>query len=370
MKKYLLVFVMLSVVVFVNAQITEDYDFSYSYGVNVNNYIGKSFLYNNVTTYSQDNAPYPYVEGRLRAGKYKSSETAFNSYVEQWKGYKNKVFKLLCPITIEGAMGWLFESEEGDTIFYNMQAMPSFHLSIGQISNSAEALSKEFVSVDYLEYLKNSILNKEYVYLGFPITIFNPQNPDDKSFCVKNLKTGEIEGDLPLVKVDDTPTFSIWTVKEIKLINGLPYAIINNKQFGDYQVWIWLDQFEDIDKGGMKKGNESYQNLFTMAFVNKGSLCQSLKYWVERIDNLDGMKKEEEKYKKGLSDGDQWDEKHREIQKQIHREEIEIRKLKNNLFYSVSSRGIDADKIDLIWGENATTERFNQFLKNLYEKLK
>ncbi len=88
--------------------------------------INNIYLYNNRVEYSKEVAPYPYKNGRILSGKYKSSNAAFNEYVNQLKSYKDKKYKFVKTVKInpvpEGIdrtdKGLLFVSEENDTILY------------------------------------------------------------------------------------------------------------------------------------------------------------------------------------------------------------------------------------------------------------
>ena len=62
---------------------------------NKDSYIGKEFRYYNVYKYTMDNAPYPWQNGRVRDGKYRASNTAFNNYIKELQNRSGEKFKLV-----------------------------------------------------------------------------------------------------------------------------------------------------------------------------------------------------------------------------------------------------------------------------------
>ena len=70
------------------------------YSLNSAKYIGINFLYHNLIRYNPSNytqqPPFPYVDGRVRDGKYKASQTAMDNYIKDFTAkYNDKIFKVV-----------------------------------------------------------------------------------------------------------------------------------------------------------------------------------------------------------------------------------------------------------------------------------
>lgn len=117
----------------------------------VDKYKGITFLFYNILQYDNDNfePPFPFQDGRVRSGKYKSSQTAMNNYLQGLSKYNGKRFSLVQLANEEEDMpGIVMACENGDTLLFN-----------------ANIVDGQFVNETYLNEEKKDI-GKTVYYLN------------------------------------------------------------------------------------------------------------------------------------------------------------------------------------------------------------
>lgn len=114
--------------------------------------IGQEFTYYNVIDYASSefyDIPYPWKDGRLRSGRYTSSQTAKDAYLAELKKKSGTKFKLTDIVTYEGMPScYVFTDTNGESILYRR----------GQVD-------LEFVCDGYKEKFRKTYVGKEVCYL-------------------------------------------------------------------------------------------------------------------------------------------------------------------------------------------------------------
>jgi hypothetical protein len=215
-------------------------------------YIGEEFIYTNLVEYNANNAPYPWIDGRVRSGKYKSSNTAFAEYLGQLKKLSGKKFKLEKYLEVDNTPGIIFTSETGESYFYPYLKM----------------LTAEFVYLPYKQNMEKKLLNKKFIFMTTNI---------DKSpylvSCYINMKTRNVEMTLPQGSEWTVIGFQIDTSyagdhsEANDIENGFCRltVIIHNDKLGDFEVFMPNLKFAGFDSS---IPSELYSNG---VFILKGS---------------------------------------------------------------------------------------------------
>lgn len=190
---------------------------------NKESYIGQKFTYYNVFTYDENNAPYPWQDGRVRNGKYKASKAAFNNYVQELRSRSGEQFTLVKFVPGKSLYQPLFVNENNDTIIFT-------EMSLGSIVNA------EMLRAEYIEQAKKMI-GKTVFY-----------TPKSLTFETGFINTNTRES------VNPMPYYSQWTIKDIcvdttffgektgsnDLNNRFPRLafILENQRYGVYEFFV------------------------------------------------------------------------------------------------------------------------------------
>lgn len=230
-------------------------------------YIGKKIMYYKVFNYNIYDAPFPWKDGRVRSGKYKSSMSAFDEYHESLDSLCGKTFTLEKYVVYDGTPGLVFKDTDGNQFFYTRLA----------------SVETEFVDLSYLDYFKSNLLSKEYLYLGQNNKI-SSSFPQYLQLCYINVKTKETITYLPM--------YSSWVVTDVRIepmywgthsitndVNNSfcrVVAVIHNKKLGDYECFLSLMNFE-----GLGVVSESTLSAFLQAngaFVLKDPIMEEFAF--------------------------------------------------------------------------------------------
>ncbi len=256
--------------------------------------INHYFIYNNKIDYTKNDAPYPFMNGRIMSGKYKSSNAAFNEYLNLLKSYKDRKYKFVKTIKIkpvpEGIdredFGLLFSHEEGDTLLYWFSVIAS--------STVEEGL--EFISLDEINKLDSIVeesnkifLNKQLVYLG-PLQEFNEKDLTDlplfrKDMYYTNKSNNMCIEKLPM-KTNCLIPYSIWTVTNIQRIDKYIQCDLHNEKYGDYcrfglsSVYLKTPSV-DLETGEMNNEGNLFDYLYGGYFFLKDNICDYLHKLIE-----------------------------------------------------------------------------------------
>ena len=206
-------------------------------------FVGMKVVYYNIVDYTKDDAPFPYVDGRLRDGKYKSSSTAFAEYKQQLKAKSGKQFTVVGFKAVgEYVPGFLMKDDK-DTTYY-------FH--------GNQNIGLEFVSVPYREKIQKDMVGKDFIYCN-----------TDKSTIVTNT-LGQVMYDKYFINVktretaESLPAFSSWEVKGVAIdttwfgnhsemntqSNMFPRValVLHSNNLGDYECFLSGHTFDVLSK--------------------------------------------------------------------------------------------------------------------------
>lgn len=153
---------------------------------NVKKYRGKTFIYYDLAYTKDFSPPFPYQGGRIKSGKYKSSETAMNNYIKSLASYREKRFTFIDSAFDEtGNIGILMANEK-DTLFFEAKGIDGRFVSeeffnnekkkinskiyyLNTISQSPEIDTIEFNHdlIEYFRGFKNTKNNEIILYMPF-----------------------------------------------------------------------------------------------------------------------------------------------------------------------------------------------------------
>ena len=273
-----------------------DEDQTYSYGIDkslfsdryVSRYKGVRFLYYNILQYDgiRYQPPFPYVDGRVRNGKYKASSSAMENYVKSLDKYNGKAFSILKLDDSNGVPSLIMICENKDTLSFEKNIVQGQFIREDVYKNARKQIGSK---VYYISEMSNgSFINNVPKY----------QKELYKYFLgFTNLKTGEKETYLPYL--------SQWKIKDVRydrtyigernatndeLNTEQPVRIkyiIENPEYGTYEIFPFNQQISfssdligvapfQIDPSFSKKelakmeewANKGYvEALFTRAWI-------------------------------------------------------------------------------------------------------
>lgn len=218
------------------------------YNMNAPKYSGIQFIYHNIIPYNPQNAitvpPYPYIDGRVRDGKYKASLTAMDKYLNEIVSkYSGKTFTLVkFELQENGMPALIMACENGDTLYYA----------------STYIASAEFINKSFFEAEKKKIGSKFFFKHGFyhkdNITAHINGYPTlVRSYAFKNTKNNK--------DVFFFPPMTEWTIKNVSidtvhlgenfahinmanaLLSRIKYTVFN-KIYGEYEAFLQDPQIQ------------------------------------------------------------------------------------------------------------------------------
>lgn len=220
-------------------------------------FVGMQVVYYNVVDYTKDNAPFPYVDGRLRDGKYKSSATAFDEYKQQLKAMSGTQFTVVDFKAVgEHVPGFLMKDIEGATYYFH----------------GNQNIDVEFVSVPYREKIQKDMVGNTDKSTITTNTL--GQVMYDKYFI--NAKTRET--------AESLPAFSSWEVKGVAIdttwfgnhskmntqSNMFPRValVLHNNNLGDYECFLSGHTFDVLSN------DESIYTYLHGVFVRSDNMAK------------------------------------------------------------------------------------------------
>jgi TPR repeat protein len=321
---------------------SEKYDSLYNFYLGLENakkMIGQEFVYYNTLDYTKEytEIPYPWKDGRLRSGRYTSSQTAKNEYLAELKKKSGTKYKLTDFVTYEGKQGYVFTDNKGESMFYtNIIFVNGEFVCEGyrekfrkkyvgkEVYCMTEGTSKEWNSKEaravfliqrYLIGLQSRELKSTLPYmskwtvkgLGVDTTYWgdhNPTNDMDNSFCrlvfvVHNDELGDYEcyvsGSGMLDK--KSPKFVLVSTAAGKPLarreqissrdwNGVvPEDILSSAKSGDPNAMlVVVEYFNDYPRSyGKKVSNVSYDDYLSLLdkTVDRGYIHRHTARWLD-----------------------------------------------------------------------------------------
>lgn len=229
--------------------------------------IGQEFTYYNVIDYASSNSydiPYPWKDGRLRSGRYTSSQTAKDAYLAELKKKSGTKFKLTDVVNYEGwPTCYVFTDTNGESILYRRG-----HVDL------------EFVCEGYKEKFRNTYVGKEVYFLE--------KNQNMNSFDIVGIRNAFIG--LHSRELRKTlPDMSKWIIKGVGIdttyygehsymkdgINSFCRLVfvIHNDELGDYEAFV-------CNSGLMYKGSLDEESP---KFILTNSIAKYSYTWGENI---------------------------------------------------------------------------------------
>ena len=198
--------------------------------------IGQEFTYYNTIDYSSglQAIPYPWKDGRLRAGRYTSSQTAKDAYLSELKKKSGTKYVLTDFVKYEGSYGYIFTDKKGESIFYA----------------KSPALNYEFVCEGYKEKFRKTYVGKEvYCLTEKEGKKWNPK--DARAVAMINgyfigLKSREIRTALPYMSkwiisglgVDTTYWGDHTRLNDMDNMYCRLAFVVHNDELGDYECFV------------------------------------------------------------------------------------------------------------------------------------
>lgn len=199
--------------------------------------IGQEFTYYNIYDYSKGmfQPPYPWKDGRLRSGRYTSSQAAMDAYLAELKKKSGTKYALTDIVTYEGRMGYVFTDSKGESIFYT----------------NLDFVDGEFICEGYKEKFRKTYVGKE---VFFTTKDWNPAKLAEQSTrpvidimkCFIGLQSRELRPSFPqsskwMVKglgVDTTYWGNHTRINDMD--NGFCRLVfvIHNDELGDYECYV------------------------------------------------------------------------------------------------------------------------------------
>lgn len=233
--------------------------------------IGQEFTYYNMIDYSSGDCaiPYPWKDGRLRAGRYTSSQTAKDAYLSELKMKSGTIYVLTDFVNYEGSFGYIFTDKKGESIFYPK----SF------------AVNYEFVCEGYKEKFRKTYVGKEvYCTTEQESKKWNPK--DVRAVAMINgyfigLKSREIRTALPYMSkwiisglgVDTTYWGDHTRLNNMDNMYCRLVFVVHNDELGDYECFV---------EGSRMLGSAQYVGL-TPKFILVNSLKEKPFAWGKDI---------------------------------------------------------------------------------------
>ena len=208
--------------------------------------IGQEFTYYNTHDYSNGRfqIPYPWKDGRLRSGRYTSSQAAKDAYLAELKQKSGTKFKLTDFVTYEGKPGYVFTESNGESIFYT----------------DLMFVDGEFICDGYKEKFRKTYVGKEVYFTTEGMRQnWNPQNVSEIEYCFIGLQSRELKPTFP--------NMSKWTIKGLgvdtiywgnRSIQNDMYNnfcrlvfVVHNDELGDYECYV--SSSDMLDNGAIAK---------------------------------------------------------------------------------------------------------------------
>lgn len=200
---------------------------------NARPWIGQKFTYYNTLNYTRAylQIPYPWKDGRLREGRYISSQAAKDAYLTDLKKKSGTRFTLTDIVKHEGTPGYVFTDENGESIFYS----------------NLMFVGAEFICEGYKEKFRQTYVGKDVYFTKKGMRQdWNPNDVSEVSRCFVNLNSREL---LPSL-----PDNSKWTVKGLGVdttywgnrteMNDYYNSfcrlvfVVHNDKMGDYECFV------------------------------------------------------------------------------------------------------------------------------------
>ena len=210
----------------------------------------------------------------MRAGKYKSSDAAYDSYVSDLRKQRGEIWKLVKYASFDNQDGAIFSTEKGDSVFYS--------------PNTSSEM--DFIPLDEKKNIESKICGKEFVYIGrenhVDISYF-PNMPEARRLQFIDLKTNKGRYGLP--------EFSVWTIEKLDVdttfvnsngnyndLKGNAYcrlvAIARNPRIGQIQINLQTLSFDALgDLSNYDFFIDSARVRLLQAFVLKKDFMDNLK---------------------------------------------------------------------------------------------
>jgi hypothetical protein len=80
-------------------------------------------MYCKVFNYTINDAPFPWKDDRVRSGKYKSSQSAFDEYHKSLNSLSGKIYKLEKYVVYDGIPGLVFSDTGGNQFFFTIDLL-------------------------------------------------------------------------------------------------------------------------------------------------------------------------------------------------------------------------------------------------------
>ena len=208
--------------------------------------IGQEFTYYNTHDYSNGRfqIPYPWKDGRLRSGRYTSSQAAKDAYLAELKQKSGTKFKLTDFVTYEGKTGYVFTESNGESIFYT----------------DLMFVNGEFICEGYKEKFRKTYAGKEVYFTTEGMRQnWDPNNVREIEHCFIGLQSRELKPTFP--------NMSKWTIKglgvdttywgnhtiENDMYNSFCRLVfvVHNDELGDYECYV--SSSDMLDNGVIAK---------------------------------------------------------------------------------------------------------------------
>ena len=209
--------------------------------------IGQEVTYYNTHDYSNGyyQIPYPWKDGRLRSGRYTSSQAAKAAYLADLKKKSGTKFKITDYLVYEGKPGYVFTDNKGESIFYT----------------DVMFVDGEFVCEGYKEKFRKEYVGKNVYFTTEGMRQnWSPDNIDEVSHCFIGLQSRELKSTFPnmskwVVKGlgVDTTYWGNHTVQNDMYNNFCRLVfVVHNDEMGDYECYVSKSDMLGRGKGVLK----------------------------------------------------------------------------------------------------------------------
>ena len=195
--------------------------------------IGQEVTYYNTHDYSNGyyQIPYPWKDGRLRSGRYTSSQAAKDAYLAELKKKSGTKYKITDYVVYEGKPGYVLTDNSGESIFYS----------------DVLFVDGEFVCEGYKEKFRKQYVGKDVYFITEGMRQnWNPKNINEVRRCFVGLQSRELKPTFP--------NMSKWTIKGLGVdttywgdhtVQNDMYNnfcrlvfVVHNDDFGDYECYV------------------------------------------------------------------------------------------------------------------------------------
>ena len=231
--------------------------------------IGQEFTYYNTHDYSNSfyQIPYPWKDGRLRSGRYTSSQAAKEAYIAELKKKSGTKYKITDYVVYEGKPGYVFTDKNGESIFYT----------------DVVFVEGEFVCEGYKEKFRKTYVGKEvYCTTKKESKQWNPK--EDVRLNIKRyfigLKSREVRTALPYMSkwvisdlgVDTTYWGDHTATNDMDNQFCRLVFVVHNDEMGDYECYV---------SGSDMLGEGEPSFIFTNSLLSKPFA------WGDHISSID-----------------------------------------------------------------------------------